>query len=77
MTVEKIAGVSGFAGVEERGSRVTRRSSRPVDQVTNWTFGTILVALSNLITAGSDVMAEAHRMRREAQRRYPHLNFDA
>jgi hypothetical protein len=42
-----------------------------------WMFRTPLAALIRVVVAGSDVMAEAHRMGRDAARRYPHINFDA
>jgi hypothetical protein len=76
MVVEKLAGAAEFAGLEERQSLVTRKLSRPTDRASNSSFREILVALFNLIMVGSDVMVEAHRQRRDAQRRYPHISFD-
>ena len=74
MAVEKVLVAPEVIGrtrvpVQARGSAGPTNDSR-------WTFRTPFVALLNLVTVGRDVMAEAHRLRRDAERRWPHINFD-
>ena len=53
----------------------TRASVGPTN-ASRWTLRTPFAALLTLVTVGSDVMAEADRLRRDAERRWPHINFD-
>jgi hypothetical protein len=78
MAVEKVFVAPEFVGLDARERIVTRGPLRPPKGVSSrWTFRTPFIALFNLVMIGSDVMAEAHRLRRDAQRRWPHLNFDS
>ena len=46
--------------------------ARPLSRCT---FGRITRRYVNVLTACREVMAEAREMRREARRRYPHLDW--
>jgi hypothetical protein len=77
MAVEKVLVAPEFSGLEARERIVTRRPLRPTTGVpSRWTLRTPFIALSTLVMMGSDVIAEAHRLRRDAERRWPHINFD-
>ena len=75
MTTEKVAGE--FVVVHARERLVTRHPLRADASVRKRsTPPRALSVLLSVIAATGDVMSEAHRMRFEAERRYPHLNFD-
>ena len=78
MTLEKIFVPPELIGLDARERIVTRKPLRSTKRRPFlWMFRTPLAALIRVVVAGSDVMAEAHRMSRDAARRYPHINFDA
>jgi hypothetical protein len=61
----------------EASERIAPRGPfRPLNPSSGSTFRTAMAALYNIIMTGADALAEAHRLRREAERRYPHINFD-
>ena len=78
MTIEKVSIAPTFIGLDGPGrfvaDRPLRASAGPTSRSTP---RRMLSALLSLITVGSDVMREAHQLRCQAARRYPHLNFDA
>jgi hypothetical protein len=77
MTGERVFVAPELIGLDSRERTVTRGPLRPSNRLpSHWKLRTPFVALLSLIMMGSDVMAEAHRLRRDAERRYPHLNFD-
>jgi hypothetical protein len=77
MAVEKVFVAPDFIGLEGRERLVTRRPLRPPKRRSSRsTFRRLFIGLFSLVTTGNDVMAEAHRLRREAERRWPHINFD-
>jgi hypothetical protein len=77
MAVEKVIVAPEFIGLDSRERIVTRAPLRPYNTPSQWTFRRAFGALFKLIMLGSEVMAEAHQLRREAERRYPHISFDA
>jgi hypothetical protein len=77
MAVEKVFVAPEFIGLEAQERIVTRRPLRPSIKGSRWTFRTPFFALFKLIMFGSDALAEAHRLRRAAERKYPHISFDA
>ena len=84
MTTEKISIAHEFFSFTAREASITgqasgaqARAGSPSAPRSPSTPRRILSAFVTLITVGSDVMAEAHQLRSDAARRYPHLTFDA
>ena len=78
MTLEKVLVPSEFVGLDAQERVVTRKPLRPTKRrPLLWIVRTLLVAFIRVMVAGSDVLAEAQRLSRDAARRYPHINFDA
>jgi hypothetical protein len=76
MAVGRVSVAPEMMRLEGRDRIVPRESIRPVDPSSRSAFWAPVAALYNIIMTGADVLAEAHRLRREAERRYPHINFD-
>jgi hypothetical protein len=76
MAVEKVFIAPEFIGLEGRERIVTRRALRPSAPVAGWTLWTPFAAMITFVVAASEALDEVHRMRRQAERRYPHISFD-
>ena len=76
MAVEKIFVAPEFVGLEARERIAIRRVLRPNAPVVHSTLRKPFAAIIRFVGAASDALDEAHRMRRVAERRYPHLSFD-
>jgi hypothetical protein len=76
MTVGKVSVARDAFDLDAR-ERVARRAPpRALDPSSRWTAWAPLTGLYALVMVGADVLAEAQRLRRDAERRYPHINFD-
>ena len=76
MAVQKVFVAPDYVGLEPRERIVTRRALRPQVDLHRWTLPKPFAALFAYIAAASHALDEAQRMRREAERRYPHISFD-
>jgi hypothetical protein len=76
MAVQKVFVAPDYIGLEPRERIVARRALRPQVDLNRWTFRKTFGGLIAYIAAAMDALNEAQRMRRDAERRYPHISFD-
>ena len=76
MAIGRVSVAPEMMGLEASDRIAPRGSIHPPNPSSRSAFRTSVAALYNIIMTGADVLAEAHRLRREAERRYPHINFD-
>jgi hypothetical protein len=77
MAVEEVFVAPELLGLTAQERVVTRVQLRPMNSAPHRGLRTAVVALFNLIMVGSNLLAKVHQLQREAQRRFPNINFDA
>lgn len=76
MAVGKVSVAAEVLALDARARVAPGEPSRALGLSSRSTLSRFLTRLYALVMVGADVLAEAQRLRRDAERRYPHINFD-